>query len=133
MDGALSAMAVHLWNDLYFRIPIGYKPYAPKTPIPKTKNGAHQPDSDLPHTQLGTQKGRKGDYPQAKEWGVKGDRGYDNNTPKNLKDFTDHGRPSNHTNPHEHKYNPNTGAKESATEINNLINFGIINPDTMLQ
>jgi len=45
----------------------------------------HKPDCDFPHTQLGTKSGRKGDYPQSKEWGAKGDRGYDNNTPKNMK------------------------------------------------
>ena len=85
-------------------------PYAPKQKLPKDKHGHKIPDSDLPHTQLGTQKGRNGDYTQSREWGAKNDRGYDGKTPKKDIDWTDHGR-KNHTNPHEHSYNPNTGKR----------------------
>ncbi len=99
------------------KVPTGYRPYVPKNPIPKGKNGEHKPDCDFPHTQLGTKSGRKGDYPQSKEWGGKGDRGYDNNTPKDLKDWTNHGRPSNHSDPHKHPYNPNTGQKGPAEPV----------------
>lgn len=45
-------------------------------------------------------KGSKGDYRQAREFDSKGN-------PKRDVDFTDHGRPQNHTNPHQHKYEPN--------------------------
>ena len=98
-------------------LPKEYRPYVPKKPIPKGKNGEHKPDCDLPHTQLGIRNGRKGPYPQSKEWGAKGDRGYDNNTPKDLKDWTNHGRPKNHPDPHRHPYNPNTGKKGSPEPI----------------
>ncbi|MEC4780278.1 hypothetical protein IEKLDGGM_24815, partial [Escherichia coli] len=56
------------------------------------------------HPQLGTKSGRKGDYTQAREWG------YDENgnlVPKRDIDFTDHGRPKEHPNPHQHDYIPN--------------------------
>ena len=98
-------------------IPKGYRPYVPDKPIPKGPHGEHKPDCDLPHTQLGTRSGRKGKYPQTKEWGAKGDRGYDNNTPKDIKDWTDHGRPQNHPDPHMHKYDPKTGKKGPAEPI----------------
>ena len=98
-------------------LPKGYRPWVPKKPIPKGKNGEHKPDCDFPHTQLGTKSGRKGDYPQTKEWGGKGDRGYDNNTPKDLKDWTNHGRPGNHPDPHRHPYNPSTGKKGTAEPV----------------
>lgn len=86
------------------------EPYKPDQELPKDKHGHKTPDSDLPHTQLGTKKGRKGDYRQSREWGEKNDRGYDGKTPKKDIDWTDHGR-KNHTNPHEHKYNPDTGKR----------------------
>lgn len=98
-------------------LPKGYRPWVPKKSIPKGKNGEHKPDCDFPHTQLGTKSGRKGDYPQTKEWGGKGDRGYDNNTPKDLKDWTNHGRPGNHSDPHRHPYNPSTGKKGPAQPV----------------
>jgi RHS repeat-associated protein len=47
----------------------GYRPYVPKKPLPQGKDGVKKPDCDLPHTQLGTRSGRKGDYPQSREWG----------------------------------------------------------------
>ena len=92
-------------------IPKGYRPYVPKEPIPKGPHGEHKPDCDLPHTQLGTKSGKKGEYPQTKEWGAKGDRGYDDNTPKDVKDWTDHGRPNEHTDPHKHPYDSDTGKR----------------------
>ncbi|UMQ60667.1 hypothetical protein [Leptospira interrogans] len=59
---------------------------------------------NLPHTQIGYQKGRNGDYTQAREWNYN-DKG--KLEAKRLIDFTDHGRPANHTNPHQHKFLPN--------------------------
>jgi len=69
-------------------------------PLPRTDgkmiNGTvHVPESMNPHTQIGWQKGRKGDYIQTLEWG-------ENGVPVKRTDWTDHGRPQNHTNPHDH-------------------------------
>nr|NMN92076.1 RHS repeat-associated protein [Brenneria salicis ATCC 15712 = DSM 30166]RBP61173.1 RHS repeat-associated protein [Brenneria salicis ATCC 15712 = DSM 30166] len=81
-----------------------YGSYRPDRPLPRDKNGNPVPDTDAPHTQLGSKKGRKGTYTQAREWG------YDENgklVPKRDIDFTDHGRPAKHPNPHQHDYIPN--------------------------
>jgi hypothetical protein len=67
-------------------------------PLPRDKNGNPVPESDSPHTQLGTKKGRKGSYPQGREFGKNGEH------VKDI-DFTDHGR--DHPNPHEHPIVPN--------------------------
>ena len=89
------------------------KPNVPDRELPKDQHGHKVPESDYPHTQLGTKKSkRRGEkYPQTREWGAKGDRGYDDRTPKKDTDWTDHGRPINHTNPHDHPYNPETGKR----------------------
>jgi RHS repeat-associated protein len=68
-------------------------------PLPRDKNGNLKPESSRPHAQLGTRKkGRKGKYPQGREFGENGDH------IKDI-DFTDHGR--DHPNPHEHQIIPN--------------------------
>ena len=77
--------------------------YRPDRELPKDKYGNKIPDSEYPHTQLGTKNGRNGSYTQGREWGV------DDNgklAPKRDIDFTDHGR-SDHPNPHQHTYTPN--------------------------
>ncbi|PLK42097.1 hypothetical protein C0V77_22680 [Emticicia sp. TH156] len=76
--------------------------YTPKEELPRKKDGTPKSDKDAsgPHTQLGTKKGSKGDYKQAREFDKNG------NPVKDI-DFTDHGRPKEHTNPDEHKYVPN--------------------------
>ena len=99
------------------RIPVGYRPFSPPRALPRGSHGEHLPESDFPHTQLGTQSGRRGSYPQTKEWGAKCDRGYDGNTPKDVKDWTNHGRGRDHPDPHRHPYNPETGKKGSAEPI----------------
>ncbi|QVL57757.1 MAG: hypothetical protein KFB93_01390 [Simkaniaceae bacterium] len=58
------------------------------------------PEVDVPHTQLGTKEGRKGEYVQAREFDAEG-------KPIRDIDFTDHGRPQNHPNPHQHIYRDN--------------------------
>ncbi|EKI3092739.1 RHS repeat-associated core domain-containing protein, partial [Escherichia coli] len=81
-----------------------YGTYRPARQLPRDKNGNPIPDVNAPHTQLGTKSGRKGDYTQAREWG------YDENgnlVAKRDIDFTDHGRPKEHPNPHQHDYIPN--------------------------
>jgi hypothetical protein len=80
----------------------GGKPgsYRPDRALPRDKNGNPIPDSNAPHTQLGTKKGRNGDYTQAREFDANG-------KPVRDIDFTDHGRPQNHPNPHQHRYVPN--------------------------
>ena len=78
--------------------------YRPDRALPRDKYGNPTPDADVPHTQLGTRSGRNGDYTQGREWG------YDANgklVPKRDIDFTDHGRPQNHPNPHQHDWVPN--------------------------
>ncbi|MBP2166983.1 hypothetical protein J2125_000175 [Erwinia toletana] len=87
----------------------GFGKYRPARSLPRDKFGNPQPDTDIPHTQLGTKSGRRGDYTQAREWG------YDSQNslvPRRDIDFTDHGRPGNHPNPHQHDYiaNPIGGA-----------------------
>ena len=68
--------------------------------FPRDANGNPIPDSQYPHTQLATAHGRKGDYPTAREWGPDGQ-------PVRDVHWTDHGRPLNHTDPHQHPFTPN--------------------------
>ena len=71
--------------------------------MPLTENGVPIADTDAPHTQLGTKssKRRPGEkYPQAREFGANG-------KPVKTIDFTDHGEPGIHSNPHEHRCKPN--------------------------
>ncbi len=80
----------------------GYRHEEAQKELPRKKNGEPQPDPDAagnPHTQLGKKEGSKGDYNQAREFDSNG-------KPVKDIDFTDHGRPQNHTNPHQHKYQP---------------------------
>ncbi|WP_343691965.1 hypothetical protein [Chitinophaga sp.] len=74
---------------------------------PKSKEPTPDPDATGPHSQLGSREGRNGDYNQAREFDQNG---------KPVKDIdsTDHGRPSQHTNPHEHPYveNPTGGTSQ---------------------
>jgi len=83
---------------------IGYVPIdsaGKKIPLPRDENGRDLPSVDVPHSQIGWQyKGRKGEYKQTKEWGKNG-------VPIKRTDWTDHGRPQNHENPHDHFYQPN--------------------------
>ncbi len=88
--------------------------YAPDRPIPQDQHGRPIPESDEPHTQLGTKQGRKGKYPQGREFGEKGKR------VKDI-DFTDHGRPHDHTNPHQHRREENqTGGTPSREDAEPL-------------
>jgi RHS repeat-associated protein len=76
----------------------------PDRELPRTPGGHPMPDPDAAgyeHTQLGTKSGRRGSYPQAREFDAQG-------RPVRDIDFTDHGRPANHTNPHEHPYLENS-------------------------
>ena len=76
--------------------------YAPDRPLPRDPRTKEPvPETDAPHTELGTKNGIKGKYPQAREFDVQG-------RPVKDIDFTDHGRPQNHPNPHEHKWKPNS-------------------------
>ncbi len=69
--------------------------------LPRKPHGEPEPDPDSgPHTQLGTHKGRQETYRQAREFDAEG-------RPVRDIDFTDHGRPDLHTNPHQHLYQPN--------------------------
>jgi hypothetical protein len=78
--------------------------YRPERKLPHDSHGNMVPDVDVPHSQLASKKGRRGDYRQVREWR------YDENgelAPSRLIDFTDHGRPQDHTNPHQHDWEPN--------------------------
>ncbi|MHA6911494.1 RHS repeat-associated core domain-containing protein, partial [Ralstonia pseudosolanacearum] len=74
----------------------------PDRELPRDKNGlpVPEPDAEGPHTQLGKKDGRKGKYDQAREFD-------ENGRPVRDVDFTDHGRPNDHPNPHQHWYLPN--------------------------
>src|SRR5262249_1214934 len=77
------------------------EPYAPNRPLPQTQDGVFIPDTDAPHTQLGTCTGKKRQYPKAREFGENGE-------PIRDIHFTDHGFPDNHTNPHQHRHEENS-------------------------
>ncbi|MCG8424204.1 MAG: hypothetical protein MJE77_40445, partial [Proteobacteria bacterium] len=68
--------------------------------LPRGPNGELAPSSPHPHTQLGWREGRRGGYPQTREFGADG-------KPVKQVDWTDHGRPAQHTDPHVHDYLPN--------------------------
>ena len=72
--------------------------YAPDRPLP-CDDKHHRPlparNAEGLHTQLGTKDGRKGKYPQAREFDKDG-------KPVRDIDFTDHGYPEEHSNPHQH-------------------------------
>ncbi|CUI18073.1 rhs family protein (plasmid) [Candidatus Protochlamydia naegleriophila] len=81
--------------------------YVPKStetgkplPLPRNKHGANIPSSNSPHTQIGIRSSDKGDYKQTRQWGYDG---------KEIKttDWTDHGTPNIHPNPHDHLATPN--------------------------
>jgi len=81
--------------------------YAPDRPLPRDKRtGNPVSESENPHTQLGEKtSSRTGDkYTQGREFGKDG---------KHVRDvdFTDHGRPGDHPNPHQHRINPETGKR----------------------
>lgn len=73
----------------------------PDRDLPRNKDGRPIPDLEAegPYTQLGQRQGRRGKYDQAREFDASG-------KPVRDIDFTDHGRPGNHTNPHQHDYLP---------------------------
>ncbi len=83
----------------------------PDRALPRDKHGNPVPETNAPHTQLGTKQGRNGKYPQAREFDANG-------KPVRDIDFTSHGR-AEHPNPHQHRYIPNeTGGtpKRGSTE-----------------
>jgi hypothetical protein len=62
------------------------------------------PDVDAPHSQLGQSKPKYGSEPQAREW----DYGPNGKLqPQRDIDFSDHGTPEIHANPHQHELTPN--------------------------
>jgi len=67
--------------------------------LPQRPNGEPLPSSMDPHTQIGWREGRRGSYPQPREFGPNGQ-------PIKQVDWTTHGRPR-HTDPHVHDYLPN--------------------------
>lgn len=78
--------------------------YGPDRSLPRDEHGNPLPDSDAPHTQLGTRRGRNGDCTQAREWIPNADEDLE---PSRDIDFTDHGRPAEHSDTHQHDYLPN--------------------------
>jgi RHS repeat-associated protein len=79
-------------------VPTG--PDARPLPLPRGPNGTLAPSSTDPHTQIGWQEGRRGGYVQTREFGPNGQ-------PVKEVDWTNHGRPAQHTDPHVHDYVPN--------------------------
>lgn len=85
--------------------------------MPLTEDGIPIPETDAPHTEIGVRNGTKGKYPQAREFDKNG-------KPIKTIDFTDHGRPWNHPNPHEHLYEPNpTGGTPGRGDAKPLENW----------
>lgn len=83
----------------------------PSRPLPQTADGVPIPDTDAPHSQLGTREGRKSPYGKAREFDNDGQ-------PVRDIEFTDHGRPQNHPNPHQHRYQENsTGGSRERIKI----------------
>lgn len=75
--------------------------YAPDRDLPRDDHTKEPvPETDAPHTELGIKDGRQGKYPQAREFD-------ENGKPVRDIDFTDHCRPKNHPNPHQHIHKPN--------------------------
>ena len=105
-EGALIAASTILLGAK--KAPFRFGSHRPERSLPRDKFGNPIPDTNIPHTQLGTKSGRKGDYTQAREWGYDA---HNQLVPKRDIDFTDHGRPGNHPNPHQHDYimNPTGG------------------------
>jgi hypothetical protein len=90
--------------------------YAPDRPLPRDPRTKEPvPEASAPHTELGMKEGTKEKYPQAREFDAQG------NLIKDI-DFTDHGRPKEHPNPHEHKWKPNPtgGTPERSKEAEPL-------------
>ena len=69
-------------------------------PLPRGPNGEAVPSSPYPHTQIGWNDGRNGSYIQTRQWGYDG-------LPVCDIDWTDHGRPNVHSDPHIHDWLPN--------------------------
>ncbi|MFE6870741.1 ricin-type beta-trefoil lectin domain protein [Kitasatospora sp. NPDC057692] len=88
--------------------PRGY----PDRELPRNpRTGEPDPDpaaAGYPHTQLGVKNSKRNPpYAQAREFDADG-------RPVRDVDFTDHGRPQNHDNPHQHRWNENaTGGTRS--------------------
>lgn len=74
----------------------GHRPYAPNRELPRSPSGRPKPESPYSHTQLGTRRGR---YSQSREFD-------ENGRPVRDIDWTDHGSPDWHTDPHQHIYGP---------------------------
>lgn len=80
--------------------------YAPGRELPRDTNGRPIPDTDAPHTQLGTRQSRSQpgtSYRQAREFD-------ENGKPVRDIDWTNHGR-GDHPSPHQHPYHPETGRR----------------------
>ncbi|MBT4936678.1 RHS repeat-associated core domain-containing protein, partial [Candidatus Peregrinibacteria bacterium] len=91
------------------------KLYTPNRKLPRDKDGNPIPDVNTPHTQIGTRSGSKGEeYRQTREWG------YEDGQIVHKKDidWTNHGRPKQHYNPHVHRYEKNAtgGTRKRSTE-----------------
>jgi RHS repeat-associated protein len=91
---------------------------APRTAqdeLPRDANGRPVPEAgaaDAAHTQLGTRESRSKpgtSYPQSREFDANG-------KPVKDIDHTDHGR-KDHTNPHQHPYDPSTGKRLPAEPV----------------
>ncbi len=91
--------------------------YRPERELPRDLRTKEPiPDVNRPHTQIGEIVSKKGyRYTQARVWG------YDNEGKlvhqKDI-DFTDHGYPDQHPNPHQHRYVPNaTGGTLKRSDV----------------
>lgn len=74
------------------------RPYTPDRELPNGGRDKPLPDVDAPHSQLGRRGSGEG-YPQTREWGYGADGEL---KPTRDIDWTDHGSPDHHANPHQH-------------------------------
>jgi hypothetical protein len=105
-DEAAARRLLHEAEALSRRQPAKGSPgsYTPDRALPTDKRGVPLPDSPHPHSQLGRSKPKYGSEPQAREW-QHGSNG--SLQPQRDIDFTDHGTPSIHPKPHQHRLTPN--------------------------
>ena len=100
LSGGNPTVYGYVWSTLLEVDEFGLM-YRVNTALPRNEHGVPIPISQFPHTQIGEHTGRRNSYRQTREWGANGELIRDI-------DWTDHGRPQNHTNPHQHTWEDNT-------------------------
>ena len=82
-------------------------PWIPDASLPRSSHGDPLPSADVPHSQLGRRVDAGHVYRQARTWEIDAQGRL---VPTRDIDFTDHGAPDLHPNPHQHILTPNNPA-----------------------